>query len=530
MTGIMTTMAQQAARSEKLLAFHISAYAARFEIDWVDVARQLAITPGQLDKLALCRAPRRDCYAEDLDRIAGYVEMEPATLAWFLEGAVNPSRSESHVAPQNGHSARPAAPARRAPVFSLRRLAVAVAFLALAAFLGAFVLTGTRETSAATLVVDRGAATLTSGDRTFVVFTQQNEEQIIAGGTIAVSAGDAIALPEDGAATLRLSDGSTVDLDGGTQIEVSELVTTDDDYRVRLDMLAGRTVSRVQRVLGAGDAFEIGTPSSTASVRGTVFAVEVVDDETTHVTVSEGTVWFEMDGDTVELHEGDEITGQRGQPLLIATPTDEPTAEPTTATSTETQPTVTSTPIPTAIPTDEPEAAAPVSTEATTPPPTVEPAPTTQPAVVPTDPPVDAGQVVDDAGDTVDETLGNVGDTVDETLGDVGDTVDETLGDVGDTVDETLGDVGDTVDETLGDVGDAVDGLTDLPAPPAEPPANPPVDPPGDPPVDLSDGDGAPPGQEDGGGASNNNGSSDDNSSSDNSSSNNGGGNSDKNK
>jgi hypothetical protein len=426
MSEILTTMARQAEHNETLLASHIRAYADHHDMDWAGVARQLALTSDQLSRLALCRVPRRDRYAEDVDHIAEYVDIESATLAWFLEGAASPLRGGVRTAPQNGKPASSGTRTRRAPFFSLRRLGLAVAFLALAAFLGAFVLTGTRQASAATLVVNEGETTLISQSRALLLFTHQNETQIASGGTVAVSTGDAIGVPLDGSATLRLNDGSTVDLDGGTVVEVSELVTTDEDYRVRLNMMAGRTVSRVRRVLGAGDAFEIGTPSSTASVRGTVFTVEVIDDETTYVAVSEGTVWFEMDGETVELHEGDEITGQSGQPLVVAqTPTAEPTtAEPTTAAPTTAAPTtaapsetpspsetpppaetsLTSTPVPTAKPTAEPVLVAPATTE----PPTVHPADATQPAVEPTDPP--PGETLDE-GDATDDTLGDEGGT-----------------------------------------------------------------------------------------------------------------------
>jgi hypothetical protein len=420
MSEILTTMARQAERNETLLASHIRAYADRHDMDWAGVARQLALTSDQLSKLALCRVPRRDRYAEDVDRIAEYVAIEPATLAWFIEGAASPSRGGVRTAPQNGNSARSATRTRRTPIFSLRRLGLAVAFLALAAFLGAFVLTGTRQASAATLVVNEGETTLISQSRALLLFTHQSEMQIVSGGTVAVSIGDAIGVPLDGSATLRLNDGSTVDLDGGTVVEVSELVTTDDSYRVRLDMLAGRTVSRVRRVLGAGDAFEIGTPSSTASVRGTVFTVEVIDDETTYVAVSEGTVWFEMDGETIELHEGDEITGQLGQPLVVTEPTTAAptTAAPTTAAPTETpSPTETpptSTPIPTVTSTTEPELAAPATTE----PPTVQPAEATQPTVAPTDPPASTEETLGDEGDTGDDTLGDGDDPGDDTVDD----------------------------------------------------------------------------------------------------------------
>lgn len=482
MSELLVKMAREAERDNKLLASHIHAYANRHNMGWAEIAHRLAITSAQLSRLALCRIPRRDGYAEDVARIAAYVGMEPTALTWFLQGAVSPSREGVRAAPRNGRSARRRKRNRSAHI-KLGRLGVAVAFVALAALLGAFVLTGTRQASAATLVVGQGEATLTSHSRALLLIFRQTDTQVAGGGAIAVSAGDRVAVSPGGSATLRLSGGSTIELDGGTVIEVSELSTDGDSYRIRLDMLTGRTVSRVQRLLSAGDAFEIGTPSSTASVRGTVFVVEVIDDETTYVAVSEGTVWFEMDGETVELHEGDEITGQVGKPLSVETPTEEPTPIPTNAVLIESrQPS--STPTPTETPTETPTGEPEQTLEPTVEPAATEPPATEPPTLVPTDPPAVLGDIMDDVGDT--------------------------QGDVGDTADGTSEDGGDTADDG--------DDQANQPNPPADPPADPPVDPPGNPPVDLSDGDGAPPGQQDGGGSSNNN-------SGGSSNSNNGGGN-----
>jgi ferric-dicitrate binding protein FerR (iron transport regulator) len=432
MSGIFMAMARQAQHDERLVASHIRTCAGRRGTDWTGVAQELAITLEQLSKLALCRVPRQDHYADDVDCIAEYVGMEPATLAWFLEDAVSPSRQRMQIVSKDGDSARQRVRASRASL-NLKRLSLAAASLALAAFLGAFVLTETREVSTATLVVNEGETTLISENRILLLFTRQNEMQIAPGGTIAVSTGDAIDVPQGGSATLRLSDGSLVDLDGGTVIEVAELVTTDQDYRVRLDMLTGRTVSRVQRVLGAGDAFEVSTPSSSASVRGTVFTVQVIDDETTYVAVSEGTVWFEMDGETIELHEGDEITAHRGQPLSTETPAEErtpPTADPATVE-----------------PTDEPDQ-----------PPTPTPVPMEAPAVAP------------------EQTLTPA--VLDNTQAPTEDP----------TIEPAAIEPSDEPDDS--------DNPNNPPDPPADPAADPPIDPPGNPPVDLDDGDGPPPGHQ----------------------------------
>ena len=131
------------------------------------------------------------------------------------------------------------------------------------------------QPSTATLVVTAGQVT---------VQTASHPEQIVtAGQVLNVKTGDSLTVKPGAEAQLRFYDGSSVDLSENTQIEVQELATSDDQFRVRLKMLTGRTVSRVLRLLGVGDAFEISTPSSTVSVRGTVFIVQVLDANTTYV-------------------------------------------------------------------------------------------------------------------------------------------------------------------------------------------------------------------------------------------------------
>jgi len=89
---------------------------------------------------------------------------------------------------------------------------------------------------------------------------------------------------------------------------VVELQTPDDGpFQVRLDQVAGRTFHRVQRLLGVGDAYVVSTPSSTASVRGTAFGVEVVGPGTTYVHTDEGVVGVSQDGQDVDVGAGDAV-------------------------------------------------------------------------------------------------------------------------------------------------------------------------------------------------------------------------------
>jgi hypothetical protein len=246
----------------------------------------------------------------------------------------------------------------------------------------------------ATLVVIQGqVAVLPSG-------FGQREVQAVAGEALSVGTGDKISVGTAGAAELRLSDGSTVELAANTAVDVTELLITDNSYQVRLQMLAGRTVSRVVHVLGVGERFEISTPSSTASVRGTVFTVEVLSQTETFVDCDEGEVEVAMGNQVALVEAGMMITAVVGQPLQVrpqtgdtpVTPTvneeaDEaeevitqtPTASPTgTVVNTPTpSPTPTSVIIPTATstPTSSPTAI-PTATSTASPTPTVTLTPT----------------------------------------------------------------------------------------------------------------------------------------------------------
>jgi len=108
-----------------------------------------------------------------------------------------------------------------------------------------------------------------------------------------------------------------VDLFENSTLQVTELFTTQDSYRVRLHMLSGKTVSRVIRLLGVDDAYEVSTPSSTASVRGTVFAVEVLGPNSTYIACDEGVVHIEMGDLQAEVVAGTEVMAIAGEPLEV---------------------------------------------------------------------------------------------------------------------------------------------------------------------------------------------------------------------
>ncbi|MAU02122.1 MAG: hypothetical protein CL608_33715 [Anaerolineaceae bacterium] len=168
----------------------------------------------------------------------------------------------------------------------------------------------------ATLVVSTGQAVVNQGQGTF--FATSADTAVSAGEAVTVREGDTIQLAETAAAQLRLKDGSTIDLAGGTTLSISELVSNELSYRARFSLLTGRALSQVVRLLRPNDSFEIKTPSSTASVRGTRFTVEVISSEETYFAVEEGIVQVTMADQAVDVTAGFAVTAVIGQPLQVA--------------------------------------------------------------------------------------------------------------------------------------------------------------------------------------------------------------------
>lgn len=306
---LLWRMAQQAGANPSLLAHSISAYGKQKGMQWREMAEKWRIQPEKLSRLALCRRPQPQQYDEDLARIAAYADVPRPVLQEVLQA----------VGLANGRSTpnRPHLWQRATDMMLQNRRAVISAVAAFVFLLvSAFVLAQPEQGTPATLVVFEGRASVVQRGAVPLV-ASGSVVDVAAGQMLAVRAGDKINLGQNDAAQLRLYDGSVVDLFDGTSLEITELLTNEKTYRVRLTLLAGRTLSSVSRALGAGDAFEIRTPSSTASVRGTVFRVNVITAEWTYVACDEGVVRVVMGDLMVELRAGEEVNAIVGRPLFV---------------------------------------------------------------------------------------------------------------------------------------------------------------------------------------------------------------------
>jgi hypothetical protein len=345
-------MAQAAAEDHRLFASYIQQYALKKSLSWDEVAARLQIGREQLAKLALCNRPQPGLFSGDMMQVADYVGMErPLLKAFVAEVEGREVTATNQMTTQSKGSSFLSLGRRKesilAGLFKRRSWTVGVVVLLLLV-VGAFAFAQPQSAAAATLVVYEGQARVVSAGAR----NGSQEVSVATGEVLTVRTGDQIFLTAASTAHLLLIDGSIIELAAGTEINVDELVIDEATYRVHLRLLGGRTVSRVVSVLGVGDRFEISTPSSTASVRGTIFTVAYISAGETFISCDEGQVEVTLEGQTSQLViAGMEVTAVAGRPLVV-----KPQIAPQDATPAATP---TNVPSPTAVETDEAEVAEP---------------------------------------------------------------------------------------------------------------------------------------------------------------------------
>ncbi len=361
MSQLLLNMAKQAIKDPALMAGLIEKYTKQTGSTWAETAGELQISPNQLARLALCRQPNGNGnHLQETRQIADYVQMSPVVLNRFFEKAHNgESLTKSSVA-YSRKAIENKQKSRENHHFSIGKNFMTKKYvwtfglaLVLLLIISAFVVAQVTPVSEATLIVNNGEVVITqagSGLSTAKTVTA------VAGDAFVVKAGDTVTTGAAASAQLHLEKGGTVDLFESTSVEITELVTTDQAYQVTLTMLAGRTMNRVVHLLGIQDHYDVRTPSSTASVRGTVFTVDVFGQDSTFVSVDEGVVNVSMGEQSVDVKAGFEVTAVVGELLVVESQNQE---EPVAPTATAVP---TTAPAPTAESTAVPEIPEPTAT------------------------------------------------------------------------------------------------------------------------------------------------------------------------
>ncbi len=135
--------------------------------------------------------------------------------------------------------------------------------------------------------------------------------------------GDAIKTGDDSGAEITFFDGSTMELEAGTEIEIISLDLACDTgvTTMTLEQTIGTTISRITKLLDPASSYEVETPTGVAGVRGSILIVTVGGNGTTLITNEEGNVYAIGQGVELQIPEGRTgiiVSGQ--QPELVNDP------------------------------------------------------------------------------------------------------------------------------------------------------------------------------------------------------------------
>jgi len=123
--------------------------------------------------------------------------------------------------------------------------------------------------------------------------------------------GDTIKAGEDSTVTITFFDGSTIQLDSGTEVKVLELNIDSQSgaTTIELEQGIGNTISRIKKLTDPASRYEIKTPGGVASVRGSVMVTIVLPGGQVTIGNASGTICFKNLNIEVCLPVGTQSTG-----------------------------------------------------------------------------------------------------------------------------------------------------------------------------------------------------------------------------
>jgi VCBS repeat-containing protein len=116
--------------------------------------------------------------------------------------------------------------------------------------------------------------------------------------------GDVIKTGDDSSAEITFFDGSTVELQPATEIDIASLDIDDSGYTtISLEQTIGATISRVVNIIDPESSYEVETASGAAAVRGSVLVVCVTSNGTTWIANQKGNIWTRAQGVELQVPE-----------------------------------------------------------------------------------------------------------------------------------------------------------------------------------------------------------------------------------
>jgi hypothetical protein len=161
---------------------------------------------------------------------------------------------------------------------------------------------------------------ITEGD--VFVMKAGTEDWIEAEVEMSLEVGDRIKTGDDSGAEITFFDGSTMELEAGTEIEITSLDISADTgvTTIILMQTIGTTISRVIKLVDPASRYEIETPTGVVAVRGSMVEVRVAfndvnyEDGTTWATNLEGDIWAVAQGVELQIPELRQCIIRHNQP------------------------------------------------------------------------------------------------------------------------------------------------------------------------------------------------------------------------
>jgi P pilus assembly chaperone PapD len=137
--------------------------------------------------------------------------------------------------------------------------------------------------------------------------------------------GDRVRTGDDSSAEITFSEGSTIELQTGTEIEIGSLdiPTGTDSATITLEQTIGSVIFRVTKIVDPASLYEVRTPAGVVAIRGSAMEVSVIEDGTTRVCNLEGDIWAVAQGVELQIPEGECCIIRPGQPpelIMVSAP------------------------------------------------------------------------------------------------------------------------------------------------------------------------------------------------------------------
>jgi uncharacterized repeat protein (TIGR01451 family) len=131
---------------------------------------------------------------------------------------------------------------------------------------------------------------------------------------ISLVAGDTVKSGNSSSAKITFFDGSTIELEADTELEVVSLaISTTGSTTISLKQSIGTTISRVTKLVDSASSYEVETPACVAAVRGSEMIVNVIADGTSWVTNVRGDIWVTTNGVELQIPPGRKCIVRPGQ-------------------------------------------------------------------------------------------------------------------------------------------------------------------------------------------------------------------------